>query len=300
MPFPSVLSTFNRPAPTDRLNNPSHSALHNTVSSAVGQIEAVIGVEGPNSIVGTLEYFIKSPDSSGGGHVQTASVGGTGQTSYTKGDILVATGPVTLAKLALGTQGQVLQVDTNQSSGLKYSNVVANKIAVRSSLVSYVKGQGSVAQVLFAASILGSTLGTGNAVKFKGAVESISMDSGDTFTVIATYGPNSIASMTISTTVTGSIFGANGMAIAGLIEGAITANGATNSQQGYMKVFATDVRAQPTGVSTGQPGVFTGFVFGTSSVESSANQDLIITGQFNNADNRNSVAGRLFIVEKIA
>ena len=83
--FPSILDTFSRPTPTDRLNNPSHSALHNTVSSALGQIQAVIGLNtGPNaSAVGTLMNDIHSPDSNGGGHVQTANKGGTGQTQYT-------------------------------------------------------------------------------------------------------------------------------------------------------------------------------------------------------------------------
>ena len=35
--------------------------------------------------------------------------GGTGQSSYTTGDILYASASNTLAKLALGTSGQVLQ-----------------------------------------------------------------------------------------------------------------------------------------------------------------------------------------------
>src|SRR3990167_9730614 len=96
--FPSVLSTFNRPSTTSRLDNPSHSALHNTVSSAVGQIEAVIGRNGDNSVAGTLTYQIQSPDSDGGGHVQTANKGGTGQTTYNKGDIMVATSSSVISK----------------------------------------------------------------------------------------------------------------------------------------------------------------------------------------------------------
>lgn len=120
MPFPSVLSTFNRPTPTDRLNSPSHSALHNTVSSALGQVEAVIGVDGANSVVGTLMYNVRSPGSNGGGHVQTANKGGTGQTTYAKGDMLVATSSSVLAKLALGANETFLQVDTNQATGVKW------------------------------------------------------------------------------------------------------------------------------------------------------------------------------------
>lgn len=42
----------------------------------------------------------------------TAVLGGTGQTSYTTGDVLYASGTTTLSKLAIGTAGQVFQVNT--------------------------------------------------------------------------------------------------------------------------------------------------------------------------------------------
>ncbi len=130
MPFPSVLSSFTRPSPTDRLNSPSHSALHNSVSSAVGQIEAVIGVEGPSSVVGTLEYLIKSPASSGGGHIQTAVLGGTGQTTYTKGDILVAQSPSVLTKLSIGADNLGLIADSSTAVGIKWGSVVQPDVKV--------------------------------------------------------------------------------------------------------------------------------------------------------------------------
>ncbi len=123
MTFPSTLSTFARPTTTDRLNSPSHSALHNTVSSAVGQLEAVIGVEGNNSVVGTLEYLIKSPASGGGGHVQTAVLGGTGQITFNKGDILIATDSTTLTKLAVGGAGQVLVGSPATATGVQWGSV---------------------------------------------------------------------------------------------------------------------------------------------------------------------------------
>lgn len=124
MAFPSVLQAFTRPNTTDRLNNPSHSALHNTVSSALGQVEAVIGVDGATSIVGTMMYDLRSPASSGGGHVQTANKGGTGQTSYTKGDMLIAQSSSVLSKLAVGTNTYLLSADSTQATGVKW--VVSN------------------------------------------------------------------------------------------------------------------------------------------------------------------------------
>lgn len=123
MTFPSTLSTFNRPTASDRLDSPSHSALHNTVSSAVGQIEAVIGVEGDSSVVGTLEYLIKSPASDGGGHVQTAIRGGTGQTAFMKGDILVGQSSSVLTKLAVGGAGQNLIVNDTAPLGVSWGSV---------------------------------------------------------------------------------------------------------------------------------------------------------------------------------
>lgn len=49
--------------------------------------------------------------------------GGTSFSSYTKGDLLVATGSTTLSKLGVGSDGQVLVADSGQSSGVKWGSV---------------------------------------------------------------------------------------------------------------------------------------------------------------------------------
>ncbi len=118
MAFPSTLSSFTYPSASDKLNNPSHSALHNSVSSALGQVEVVIGTDA--SIIGTIIGDLRNPLSGGGGHVQAANKGGTGQTSYTKGDTLVATSASVLAKLAVGTDGQALIADSSVAGGVKW------------------------------------------------------------------------------------------------------------------------------------------------------------------------------------
>jgi hypothetical protein len=41
--YPGTLDTFNTPASNNRLNNPSHTALHNKISDAVINIETELG-----------------------------------------------------------------------------------------------------------------------------------------------------------------------------------------------------------------------------------------------------------------
>ena len=118
--FPSVLSSYTDPIASNRLNSPSHSSIESAQNSGISQLEAVIGIAGASSVVGTYEYLVKSPASNGGGHVQTANKGGTGQTTFNKGDVLVAQSSSVLSKLALGTDNYVLTADSAQATGLKW------------------------------------------------------------------------------------------------------------------------------------------------------------------------------------
>ena len=120
--FPSILNTFTRPTTTDKLNSPSHSALHNSVSSALGQVQAFLGVVGDGSVVGTLSYDVRSPASNGGGHIQGVNKGGTGQTSFIKGDILVAQSSSVLTKVVVGTDGYRLTANSSTASGVTWTS----------------------------------------------------------------------------------------------------------------------------------------------------------------------------------
>lgn len=157
MAFPSTLSTFNRPNASDPLNSPSHSALHNTVSSALGQVEAVLGVRGASSVVGTINSAVFSPGSTGGGHIQGAAFGGTGQTTYSKGDILVAQSASVLGKLSVGADGRTLVANSSVASGMEWGTPRGGYILSAFNKTGATNSTSPV--VLAATSILGGTLG---------------------------------------------------------------------------------------------------------------------------------------------
>lgn len=125
--YPSVVGSLNNPNASDRLNNPSHSALHQSENSEIVAIETFVGTL--SSTQGTLMYDVRAAASNGGGHVQTAVKGGTGQTSFNKGDILVASSSSVLTKLASGADGLVLVANSSVATGVTWGS--ASKPNVR-------------------------------------------------------------------------------------------------------------------------------------------------------------------------
>lgn len=127
--YPSTLSNFTDPTPTNRLNAPSHSSIESAQNAGIEAIEAFVGTLA--STAGTLIYDIRSPSSNGGGHVQEANKGGTGQTTFTKGDILVATNSSTLTKVAVGGAGQILVVNADTATGTSWGSVTGVPSSVK-------------------------------------------------------------------------------------------------------------------------------------------------------------------------
>lgn len=224
--FPSVLNTFNRPSASDRLNSPSHSALHNTVSSALGQVEAVIGIRGDSSVVGTINTVIFSPGSDGGGHVQSANKGGTGQTSYAKGDLLVASSSSVLAKLAVGTDGQILSASSVAAAGIAWIANNSPKVATSGSVITVINTD--VETSIMSTTIPGSTLGTANAIRGKVFINAFqTTNQGATFRV--SYGATSIATIDLTA-------GGNVSSINGYLECTLMSRGSTSSQLGTVEL----------------------------------------------------------------
>src|SRR3990167_2511399 len=160
--WPSTLSSLTDPNAGDRLNSPSHSSIESAQNDALEKLETFIGTS--SSTAGTLIYNIRATTSDGGGHVQAANRGGTGQTSYSQGDILVATSASALARLAVGADNQTLQANSSVASGINWVASPSTKLYVHNVQFNLASALG-VATNFFSTSILGSTLGSNNAIR---------------------------------------------------------------------------------------------------------------------------------------
>lgn len=283
MPFPSVLNSFNRPTTTDRLDSPSHSTLHNTVSSAVGQIEQVIGLS-TTSVAGSLFYDIRSPDSNGGGHVQTANKGGTGQTSFTKGDLFVATSSSVISKLAVGVDGQILVANSSVAAGLNWG-AGGTRIANSASVIT---ANAITEASLLSITISASTLGTTGAVRATTFVDNYQIGSNGSVLVSVNYSGARVASAVISdTSPIASLFGK--------ITYTLIANNNTAIQRGILEIDLNtnklNLRASPSLLS------IKNYTMNTSSVNSDINQSFGIT--LKPAATGGDISTDGYIVEKI-
>lgn len=94
----------------------------NSPDNEITAVEVKVGVDNSTDPT-SLDYLIKSPLSNGGGHIQTAPLGGTGQTTFMKGDILVASNSSTLTRLGVGADGLAIVADSTQTGGIVYRGV---------------------------------------------------------------------------------------------------------------------------------------------------------------------------------
>jgi hypothetical protein len=294
MPFPSTLTAFTYPLPTNRLNSPSHSSVHGQIASALGQVETIIGRSGDNSVLGTIIGDLRSPDSGGGGHVQTANKGGTGQTSYTKGDILVSTSSSVLAKLAIGGDNSFLRANSSTAAGLEWASGVSPKLAISTSVVTIT----SVAteQSILSVTIPGSTIGTSNAVRGRVFVNWLNTQGAEnTLLFRGNYGTTSIGTLLI-----GSITGGFGAAsIVGTLDITVMGRGATSSQQGILNVNLYRNTGYTYAGATSFIGMINQAIAPVDGTDSGGNQTLGITAHWQQAVQNKRIETAGYIIEQI-
>jgi len=287
MPYPSTISTISSPSPTDRLNSPSHSGVENAQSSAIGEIENFIGLAGNSSTVGTLLYDIRSSDSNGGGHVQTAVKGGTGQTTYTKGDILVAQSPSVLTKVAIGNDGDILKVNSSTASGVNWIQDSTPKVIT--SVLTTLVPPGTETSIV-SVTVNGSTLGSTNAF-FSRINLTLDKAAGANHSVIGRiyYGGDRVGSVLFSSKAA-----IEASSVFSVIEHTMVEDGPTNRQQNATTLFipVPSVKSELT---------LAPYNTMTSSIESSANQTFGITLQSSGSGGTpGRVTVNTLVVEKIS
>lgn len=293
MAYPSVITSFTNPQPTDRLNSPSHSSIETAQNTGLTELQTFIGTLSSN--VGTLMYDIRGAGSDGGGHVQGVNKGGTGLTGYAKGDILVATSSSVLTKKTVGDDGQVLTADSSVAGGIKWATNATgftNKIAISSSTLTF--GLSSSSETDFiSVNIPGSTLGVGNAVRATVFVSEFRKNiTGAPVTFRAKYGNNTISEFTVLTSVASSNFNSSAV---GKIEYTLMPRTAISSQKG-------NVLFDIVGKNTDGSSVI-GLKLheqGTASVNSDANQDLAMSVDYIDSSSANRLTVTGYIVEKIS
>lgn len=297
MSFPSTITAFPIPNPTSRLNNPSHSALENLQSSTIGQIETVIGLSGDSSTLGTLIGDVRSPGSNGGGHVQTANKGGTGQTSYNKGDLLFGQSQSVLTKFAIGQDNTYLVADSTQPVGVKWTPITIPKVAVSGSVVAYTgstlaSGETSIMSITIPASTLG-TNGVIRARIFLKGIHPPGSGASDAIRFRTNFGSASIAVIGV-----GSIFNnVSGLgSISGVIETTIIASNTLLSQVGetntnLVQYFVGSERF-PSSVAGAQA-----FLFSNLSQDAGAAQIIGLTAQNIGANPNNITSDQAFTVQ---
>ena len=168
MPYPSVITSFTNPQPTDRLNSPSHSSIETAQNTGLTELQTFVGTLA--STAGTLIYDIRAAASNGGGHVQAENKGGTGQTSYTKGNILVATSSSVLAKLAVGNNGEFLTADDTQNGGVRWAaaSPFIGLVTTQSSFIGGTSFIGVVETTVYSSVLSAGFFGTNTGLRVRG------------------------------------------------------------------------------------------------------------------------------------
>lgn len=234
MAYPSTITAFVNPLPTDKLNNPSHSAVETLQNTTLTQIMNTVGTDA--STIGTVIGDLRNPLSNGGGHVQTAPKGGTGMTSYTKGDLLVASNTSTLSRLAVGSDGQVPIADSTQTSGVKWGGV-ATATNIQNQTYNYARAS------VLSSSVYGVDLGNTPSILSDGLAVVAKFPTQNTTSVLAlsvnTTSQGSIAARIKNVDGTNPIVGAIKASMIGILE-FDSVSSVFQLQNTYVPTYGTD------------------------------------------------------------
>lgn len=245
--FPTGIDTFVNPNPNDPTTAPSHALQHDNENDAIHAIEVKLGVN--NSLVtSTIDWLLKNFNSIDPGHRHTiASIVGL---QNTLNSITARTGG-----------GTKIAIDTTH---------VATSFGVESTLYSV--------------PIPANLLSTNNAIKYKVLISTAGFQNGDTFTVRAKYGGQTLNSHIIATnnykTATYAI----------TMEGVIVANADTQKQNAMSSLSIGN-----TGPTVGNGD---GNNYGTGTVDSTIIQNLEISVETSGISASNMTADGI-IVEQI-
>lgn len=285
--WPSVLSTISDPTATNRLNSPSHSSIETAQNDAIKKLETFIGTSA--SAVGTIIYDVRAAASDGGGHVQGANKGGTGQTSFAKGDILVAKSSSVLSKLAVGNNNQILQADSAQDVGVKWGTPpVGTRIASSGSVLQ--NNQANPFSVM-GVTIPGSTLSTYGGIKARVFSEMLTAGTGVRYFWRVHYGKSILG------TIQSNTFTPPASSVGVLEVNLMPLNDHPSSQMGFIRGYFIESTA--TSVWSAMSILGGNFaVFGTLAVDSNTNQQLDIEASMNNITS-SSIISRGHIVERL-
>lgn len=286
MAYPSVLSSLTNPQPTDRLNSPSHSAIETAQNTAILEVERALGTDA--SVLGTIIGDLRNPSSGGGGHVQSANKGGTGQTSYNKGDILVGQSSSVLSKLAIGPDGYIPQANSSVASGINWVPGQTNKIATSASVVVLLNSSNETS--VMSASVPGSVLGSGNALRANLFVRHLQSNGlGNSLTFKGIYGNSSVGTIIVSSIATSA-------SIMGMVSLDIIANASPSVQSGIVRTdLFPPLPINPTSSFVGMKRMSTAPI----TEDSGAAKNIGITAKWNTASNDNDLEILGYTIEKI-
>lgn len=112
--YPSSLDALTNPTGSDTLASPSHAGQHANANDAIEAIEAELGTN-PKGGSASVKARLDTADTTVAGKIPATLVDA-------KGDLIVATAADTVARKAVGTDGQSLLSDSTASGGVAWGN----------------------------------------------------------------------------------------------------------------------------------------------------------------------------------